>query len=531
MKLYFVGAAHEVTGSCHVVEAAGKRFLIDCGMEQGRDELENQELPLPANQVDAVLLTHAHIDHTGMLPKLYANGFRGPVYATEATADLCSIMLRDSAHIQESDAQWRTRKALRAGKPPVEPAYTLADAEGVLRLFVSCAYGRRLELFEGVSACFYDAGHLLGSASIHLILRENGETRTVLFSGDIGNDNRPLLKDPITPPAAEYVITESTYGDRSHPETRSDYAERLAAIVQRTLDAGGNVIIPSFAVGRTQEMLYLLRRIKDDGMVKGHDGFEVYVDSPLAVEATKIFSRNVMQCFDEEALALVHKGINPIEFDALRLSVTAEDSKAINLNNAPKVILAASGMCEAGRVRHHLKHNLWRSESCVVFVGYQSPGTVGRQLLDGAEEVKLFGDPIQVHARIDSLEGVSGHADREGICRWIDELPAKPRHVFVVHGEEQTAENFEALLIEKGYEATAPYSGAEFDLLKGQWISQGIRKEIQRRSVVQQNGDRDRLQKALARLTALVEQEKNASQATLAAMAKAVEDCCDKFGS
>lgn len=327
MKLYFIGAAHEVTGSCHVVEAAGKKLLIDCGMEQGRDELENQPLPLAANEVDAVLLTHAHIDHTGMLPKLYANGFRGPVYATRATADLCGIMLRDSAHIQESDAQWRTRKALRAGKPAVAPAYTLEDAEGVLRRFVPCDYGSRVELFEGVCACFYDAGHLLGSASIHLTLQENGQERTVLFSGDIGNDNRPLLKDPITPPAAEYVVTESTYGDRSHPETRGDYAVRLAAMVQRALDAGGNVIIPSFAVGRTQEMLYLFRKIKDEGLVKGHNGFKVYVDSPLAVEATKIFSRNVVQCFDEEAMSLVRRGINPIEFDGLCLSVTADDSK------------------------------------------------------------------------------------------------------------------------------------------------------------------------------------------------------------
>ena len=360
MKLTFLGAAREVTGSCTLITANGKNILVDCGMEQGADTYENQPMPMAAGQVDAVLVTHAHIDHTGRIPLLVKEGFSGPIYATAATAKLCDIMLRDSAHIQEAEAQWRNRKAERAGEELVEPSYTMADALAAIKLLRPCRYREPLQVAEGIVMRMTDIGHLLGSAAIELWLTEGEQNRKIVFSGDVGNTHQPLLRDPQKVEEADYLGIESTYGDRLHQRQRGDVPRELASCIQRALDRGGNVVIPSFAVGRTQELLYAIREIKQNHLVTGHDGFPVYVDSPLAVEATGIFLQCSRSNFDEETQAVLDQGINPIWFDGLTLSVSSEESKAINEDTQPKVILSASGMCEAGRIRHHLKHNLWR---------------------------------------------------------------------------------------------------------------------------------------------------------------------------
>ena len=369
MKLEFLGADHEVTGSCHYLKVGQTHVLIDCGMEQGADLYVNQEIPVNASEVDYVLVTHAHIDHSGLLPLLYNHGFRGKIYATNATTELCEIMLKDSAHIQQFEAEWKNRKARRAGRPEVVPLYDINDAMGVMEHFVPCPYAQKIEIEPGLTIRFVDAGHLLGSASIEVWAEdEDGKTK-IVFSGDIGNGNKPLIKDPHFIEDADYVVMESTYGDRLH-EVSVDYAKELAEVITETFHRGGNVVIPAFSVGRTQELLYFLRRIKTENLMKEYQDFEVYIDSPLAVEATGIFHKNVAECFDEEALELVGKGINPIRFDGLKMAITSDESKMINFNEKSKVIISASGMCEAGRIRHHLKHNLWRADSTIVFVGF-----------------------------------------------------------------------------------------------------------------------------------------------------------------
>ena len=340
MKLMFSGAAHEVTGSCHYLEAAGVRMLIDCGMEQGVDYYVNKEIPVPPSELDYILLTHAHIDHSGMIPYFFARGFRGHVLCTEATKELCDIMLRDSAHIQEFEAEWKNRKAKRAGKPEVEPLYTMQDALGAIELFEGYPYKEQIQIAENIEIRFTDVGHLLGSSSIEIWVTEDEVTRKLVFSGDIGNENQPILKDPEYTKEADYVVMESTYGDRLHGE-HPEYVEELVRIIQSTLDRGGNLVIPSFAVGRTQQLLYYIRQIKEEKRVTGHGCFPVYVDSPLAIEATNIFNKNVVSCFDEEAMELIMQGINPLSFDGLKLSVTSEESKRINFDDEPKVIISA----------------------------------------------------------------------------------------------------------------------------------------------------------------------------------------------
>ena len=466
MKLTFIGATHEVTGSCTLLEVCGKRYLVDCGMEQGIDVFENAPIPVAASAIDAVFLTHAHIDHSGMLPKLYKDGFRGAIYTTETTTNLCAIMLRDSAHIQESEAEWKNRKAQRSGTDPVVPLYTMEDAVGALSRFRPCCYGETVQVGEGICVRFTDIGHLLGSACIELWLTENGVTKKIVFSGDVGNLNQPIINDPKPVEETDYLVIESTYGDRLH-EDRGDPVKELARVLQQTLDRGGNLVIPSFAVGRTQEMLYAIRQIKQEGMLTGHESFPVYVDSPMAVEATGVFLQCDESCLDEETLALVRQGINPIWFDGLRLSVSAEESKQINFDTTPKVILSASGMCEAGRIRHHLKHNLWGENNTVLFVGYQAEGSLGRLLQSGAKTVKLFGEEIAVNAHIETLRGTSGHADQAGLLRWLAGFQQKPELVFVNHGEDTSSTAFCDLLQQKGYRAEAPYSGTEYDLLTG----------------------------------------------------------------
>lgn len=529
MRLIFIGADHEVTGSCHVLEVCGRYILVDCGMEQGTDDFETAELPMNIADIDYVLLTHAHIDHSGMLPLLYARGFRGDVIATPATVDLCDIMLKDSAHIQMTEAEWKNRKGQRAGKEPVVPIYDMNDAEGVLEHFVSCDYDKVMDLCEGVKVKFSDAGHLLGSASIEVWINEDGEERKIVFSGDIGNLNRPIIKDPSYINDADYVVMESTYGDRYH-NADVDYVSELAGICQRTFDGGGNVVIPAFAVGRTQEMLYYFRKIKEEGLIKGHS-FEVYVDSPLAVEATQIFNENMAECFDQEAMDLVRNGINPLRFPGLTLSITSNDSIAINSDNKPKVIISASGMCEAGRIRHHLKHNLWRKECTVVFVGYQANGTLGRMLLEGASEVKLFGETIEVMAEIVKLEGVSGHADKAGLIKWITSFDNRLKQVFVVHGEDEVSTGFaKCLCDEYGLNAVAPYSGAEFDMISGRFVKEGERipkakKPVQRKA----NDVFERLLAAGRRLLTVIKHNEGGANKDLAKFADQINSMCDKW--
>ncbi len=529
MKLIFVGAAHEVTGSCHYLNACGKHILVDYGMEQGINYFENCGLPVAEADVDYVLLTHAHVDHSGLLPLLTARGFRGQILTTKATADLCSIMLRDCAHIQMQEAEWKNRKAKRSSGDLVEPLYDMEAADATIKKIVPCPYGEKIDLCEGIQVRFTDVGHLLGSASIEVWATEEGQTRKLVFSGDIGNKNQPLLKDPSKVEEADYVIMESTYGDRLHAAERPDYIRELTSILQETFDKGGNVVIPSFAVGRTQEMLYFIRKIKEDGLVKGHDNFPVYVDSPMAVEATGVFHKNEISCFDEEAMALVNKGINPIAFPNLRLSITSDESKAINFEETPKVIISASGMCDAGRIRHHLKHNLWREESTILFVGYQSVGTLGRVLVEGTEEVKLFGEPIQVRAQIRTLTGLSGHADKNGLIDWVLGFKEKPRKVFVVHGEDAVCSSFaECLQVEYGIKAYAPYSGTEFNLLSGKVEYEGLPIPIKKKAK-QPSTVFARLQAAGQRLLAVIRKNEGGANKDLAKFADQINSLCDKW--
>lgn len=475
MKLTFVGATHEVTGSCHYINAAGKHILLDCGMEQGIDVFENIEIPVDEGLIDYVFLSHAHIDHSGLLPLLYAKGFRGQILATDATVDLCSIMLRDCAHIQMQEAEWKSRKAKRsASTQSVEPLYTMEDADGAIRQLVPFHYDEIYDLCEGIKFRFTDVGHLLGSASVELWLTEGNVTKKLVFSGDIGNKKGTLIRDPQYVKDADYVIMESTYGDRYHPKDRPDYVLELANIIDETLSKGGNVVIPSFAVGRTQEMLYYIREIKERNLIPDNPNFPVYVDSPLAVEATGVFQKNIMNCFSDEAKELVKKGINPITFTDLHLSITSDESKMINFEDTPKVIISASGMCEAGRIRHHLKHNLWREECTILFVGYQAVGTLGRMIIEGEKEIKLFGETIDVRAKILTLPGMSGHADKDGLLEWVNALGCKPSMVFVVHGEDSQAIMFtECLKNEYGYNAYAPYSGTVFNMITGEFETEG----------------------------------------------------------
>ena len=410
-------------------------------------------------------------------------------------------MLRDSAHIQMFEAEWRNRKAKRQGKPEFVPAYTMEDAMGVIRNFVGCPYDKGIILGEGLRGKFIDAGHLLGSSSIEVNIQEDGVEKTIVFSGDIGNKNQPLIKDPVYFKKADYVVMESTYGDRSHGE-RPDYVRLLADIIQETFDRGGNVVIPSFAVGRTQEMLYFIRQIKAENLVHGHGNFKVFVDSPLANEATNIFGMHKYDCFDEEAMELINKGINPISFPGLKISVTSEDSRAINFDEDCKVIISASGMCDAGRIKHHLKHNLWREDSTILFVGYQAEGTAGRALIEGATEIKAFEE--------------------------------KPQKVFVTHGEDSVTEVFSARLRdEMGYDAYAPFSGTEFDLATGEFLyeAQGIR--IQKPSAVQKASKAARAyNKLLAlghRLLSVIRKNEGCPNKDLEKFSREVQSLCDKW--
>ena len=526
MKLVFIGADHEVTGSCTFIEACGKKFLVDFGMEQGADKFENAQIPCAPGEIDFVLLTHAHIDHSGLLPLLAAGGFKGHIHATDATCNLCEIMLRDSAHIQEFEAEWRSRKGRRKGSGETEPLYTMADAEAAISYLCPHRYDTQEELCEGISVRFVDAGHLLGSASIELTLTEDGVTKKIVFSGDIGNLNQPLIRDPQYLDEADYVVMESTYGLRYHDKPKGDYVHDLAELLQKTFDRGGTVVIPSFAVGRTQELLYFIRKIKDQHLISGHDGFKVYIDSPLAIEATSIFNKNKNSCFDEEAMEFVRNNINPLVFEGLETAVTSDESRAINFDSSPKVIISASGMCEAGRIKHHLKHNLWKPECTVLFVGYQAVNTLGRSIVDGAKTVKLFGEEIAVCAEIKILAGISGHADKAGLDRWISHF-SRVGNVFVNHGDEDSADGYtEHLRQDLGIDAYAPYSGAELDLATGVFTN-AEPKRIQKKEPVSTNYQR--LLSAMDKLEALVKASKGLNNKDMAKLTDSINNLYAKF--
>lgn len=445
MKITFLGATKMVTGSNFLVEGAGKKFLVDCGMYQGsaRDEMENSE-PFAYNihDIDFVLLTHAHIDHSGRIPKLYTEGYRGPVITTKASRDLCSIMLPDSGHIQEQEIEWRNRKRVREGKKPLPPLYTAQDAIDCMEIFQPVSYDEIIEVDENIHVRFNDAGHMLGSAIIEIWVNEDGKETKAVFTGDLGNNDIPLLSSPTMIERADYVVMESTYGGRLHMRN-DDKANLFLNIVSETLKQGGTVVIPSFAVGRTQEILYELNNIKDgpssedfkekyDILMKA----PVYVDSPLAISATEIFRDNA-DLFDEETQAIIQSGDNPLEFNGLQFTRTADESKALNEKEESAIIISASGMCEVGRIKHHLKHHLWDPKSTILFVGYQAQGTLGRRIVEGEKKVKIFGEEIAVNARIEYIEGYSGHADQEWLLNFIYSFITKPKHIFLVHGEPE----------------------------------------------------------------------------------------------
>ena len=531
MKITFIGADHEVTGSLHLVETNDTKLIVDCGMEQGKNVYENAPLPVNYSDLDYIILTHAHIDHTGMVPFAYKNGFNGTILSTEASLELDRIMLLDSASIQEKEAEQDNKKNKRAGNKEEEPLYTVEDASNCMSLFRSVPYGETIELSDTVSVRFTDAGHLLGSSSVEMWLKEDDSTKKVVFSGDIGNKNKPLIRDPEYISEADYVIMESTYGDRYHDIT-TDHVEDLRRIVQETLDRGGNVLFPAFAVGRTQELLFLFRQLKEKNMIHGHDGFPVYVDSPLAVEATKVFDANLEKCFDEETAELVRKGVNPILFDDLVLSVSTEDSKAINTDTVPKVIIAAAGMCNAGRIKHHLKYNLWREESAVVFAGYQAVGTLGRQLQDGAESVKIFGEKVAVKAKIETMPDMSSHADADGLIEWAMSYNPSPSKIILVHGDDEAMESLKQKLEDKlDTEVICPFSGSVFDIKSGEfeYLAQPMPIKKENGTPIRINEHAANLDEALNALHALVERQKQGANRDMDELANAIEKLIDKY--
>ncbi len=534
MKLTFIGADHEVTGSMHLLETSDTKILIDCGMEQGKNIYENAPLPVSFKEIDYLLLTHAHIDHSGMIPYAYLQGFAGTVLTTNASMDLDSIMLLDSAHIQEQEAEFANRKGMRAGRDEIKPAYTVEDAQNCLKLFKAVPYHEMIELSDTVSVRFVDAGHLLGSASIEIWLKDEGIEKKIVFSGDIGNFNKPLIRDPEYITEADYVVMESTYGNRLH-EQGLDHLEDLRRIVQEGLDRGGNIVFPAFAVGRTQELLFLIRQLKEQNMIQGHDHFPVFVDSPLAVEATKVFHENLTECFDDETKALVEKGINPIMFDDLTLSITTDDSTAINFNPTPKIILAAAGMCNAGRIRHHLKHNLWRPECSVVFAGYQAEGTLGRSLQDGIERVKLFGEEIAVRAHIETMRDMSSHADKNGLISWASsfgDLNGRGR-IFLVHGDDEAMKSLSEKLRETtGNKVDCPYSGSVFDLTANEWITVAEPVLFRKETAVHIRNDAltGDLFDAMTELKAIVERTAEGANADKKKLAEAIRKLAAKYG-
>jgi len=473
MKITFLGASEGVTGSNFLVEAAGKKFLVDCGLFQGNAKEEDKnydEFAFNVNEIDFMLLTHAHIDHSGRIPKLYVDGYRGPVYATKATCDLCKIMLPDSGHIQEMEVEWRNRKRKREGKLGFPPLYTAEDAENCLELFRPVNYSELVDVDENITVRYNDAGHMLGSAIIEVWVKEGDKEEKIVFTGDLGNNDIPLLASPTMIESADYLVMESTYGNRLHMRN-DDKAEMFLNIIYDTIRNGGNVIIPSFAVGRTQEILYELNKIKDctkdESFINKYKLLmetPVYVDSPLAISATEIFKQND-DLFDDDVKAEIEGGDNPLEFDGLKFTRTAEESRALNELEEPSIIISASGMCDVGRIKHHLKHNLWNSKNTILFVGYQAAGTLGRRIVEGEKKVKIFGEEIAVNARIEYIEGFSGHADQEWLMNFVYSFIHKPKHIILVHGERDAQQELKGLIQEKtGIPVSIPKYGEIYNV-------------------------------------------------------------------
>lgn len=472
MKIMFCGASSGVTGSCHLLKTEKHNLLMDCGQFQGgkaQEILNYEPFPFEPAEVEAMILSHAHIDHCGRIPLLVKRGFRGRIYCTDATADLLEVMLLDSAHIHEMDAEWQSKRNMRAGKPAVEPLYTTADAQESLKYVAPILYDQQIQINEDMKIVFNDAGHILGSAITEIWVREGEKESKVVFSGDLGMENRAILRDPTIIKKADCVIMETTYGNRVHGKNSTGISQ-LIEIVLKTIKRGGTVVIPSFAVGRTQELIFEFNRFYEKSSPdykKELDGVEVIVDSPMATNATEVFRKNA-QVFDEETKEYIMRGDNPLDFKNLRFTRSTEESQALNMDKRPKVIISASGMCEAGRIRHHLKHNLWDARNSIVFVGYQAQGTLGRSILEGKKDVTLFGEEVHINAQIYNLEGFSGHADRNGLFSWVSGFRQKPGQIFLVHGEEDSKKDFAKLLNDElGYDPIVVLGNSEFEIEQG----------------------------------------------------------------
>lgn len=486
MNIRFCGAADGVTGSCHLVTTDRCKFLLDCGMFQGNKKNEaRNRLPFPFNpaELDFVILSHAHVDHCGRLPLLVKQGFRGYIYCTDATADLAEIILRDSAYIQERDTEYRNKKNKRGGGWTEPPIYTVNEAIETLRYLHPVLYESRREICDGISIRFREAGHILGSSSVEIWIEEKDEegndVRTKLvFSGDIGTFNRPILRDPEYIDEADVVIMESTYGNRPLV-TRRDNIEELSEIIVKTVKRGGTVVIPAFSVGRTQELLFDIKQLleNDKAFADAMRGRKVYVDSPMAETATEIYKKNA-QVYDQESREMLLRGENPLSFEGLEFTRDLFDSQMLNKNRDPKVIISASGMCDAGRIKHHLKHNLWDPRNSVVFVGYQAEGTLGRYIADGTEDVKIFGEMVHVRAEIYDLKGFSGHADRDGLLNWLAAIRPAPKAVFLVHGEEESKKDFAETIRERlGITAMPILEECSVEVAEELSIRKGLRSE------------------------------------------------------
>ena len=513
MKIMFCGASMDVTGSCHLITTDSHKILLDCGQFQGGKEMEKlnyEPFPFDAEEIECVLLSHAHIDHCGRIPLLVKRGFKGQIYCTDATADLLAVMLKDSAHIHEKDAEWQSRKNARTGKPPVEPLYTMRDAENALKLVKPVLYDQLVEINEQMRIVFNDAGHILGSAITELWVDEGETTSKIVFSGDLGVEDRPILRNPKKIKKADYVICESTYGNRLHP-ANSTSIDELIDITLKTVKRGGSVVIPSFAVGRTQELIYQFNMFYEQHAEyqKDLENINVYIDSPMATTATEVFKKNA-QVFDEDTKAFILSGDNPLDFKNLKFTRNTADSQMLNADTSAKIIISASGMCEAGRIRHHLKHTLWDARNSIVFVGYQAEGTLGRSLVQGATEVKLFGEPISVNAEIYNLEGFSGHADQHGLIDWLSGFQTAPKQIFLVHGEYQSKHDFaDKIRAELGFSPVVIERNSEFELETGMLLSKEeiIKEAIDEDAVVKLQ---DKLAEVEANLSGLLDAARGA---------------------
>ncbi|MGE5558958.1 MAG: MBL fold metallo-hydrolase RNA specificity domain-containing protein [Bacillota bacterium] len=481
MRLTFYGGARTVTGSCYLLEANGKKILIDCGMFQGAKEekaCNYLEFPFDPGKLNAVILTHAHIDHSGLIPKLVKEGFRNRIYCTGATADLCRVMLPDSGHIQETETNWKNRKRARSGMPEREPLYTVDDAVRSLDYFETVPYRCENGPVPGIKFVLRDAGHILGSAFAEVWCTEGGKTRKIIFSGDLGQTAQPIIQDPETADGADLLLMESTYGNRMH-EGLAEKRRRLEELIVASVKSGGNLIIPAFAVGRTQDLLYEFKLLLKEKRIPP---LPVYIDSPMAVSVTEIYRKH-QECFDEETYRMIRRGEGPFDFPGLHFVRTSEESMLLNKITSGAVIISANGMCEAGRIKHHLKHNLWRPEARVLFVGYQAEGTLGRRLKDGEKSVKILGEDIAVKAQICSIEGFSAHADQKGILDWFGAFAKRPKHVFLVHGEQEgltaLADNIKAM----GVNVSIPARHEQYGITEGAKAAAGRVQAVRQAAV------------------------------------------------